>query len=187
MGQLGKLLDIEHTQRWVGYGFGKNSLGVGAESLCYLFGGCILVNESDLDAQFLHGDAKQIVGTAINGGRTHKMVASLADVEYGIEIGCLSAGGEHSGNTSLKGRYLVGNTVVGRILQPGVEITRVFQIEQTGHLLTVVIFECGRLIDREHAWLSIFRLPALLHAEGLNASFFLIHLIYVYIITKVQS
>ena len=32
MGQFGKLLDIEHTQRWVGYGFGKTALVLGRKA-----------------------------------------------------------------------------------------------------------------------------------------------------------
>ena len=51
------------------------------------------------------------------------MVASLADVEYGIEVGGLSTGGEHSPYSTLKGADLTRHGIVGGVGQTGIEIT----------------------------------------------------------------
>ena len=50
------------------------------------------------------------------------MVASLTDVEDCIEISRLTAGGKHRTYTTFEGGNLRSHSVVGRVLQTGVEI-----------------------------------------------------------------
>ena len=75
------------------------------------------------------------------------MVACLADVEDSIEIRCLSARCQHGGYTAFEGGYLGCNGIVRRILQTGVEVTAVFEVEQTRHLLAGIVFESCTLIN----------------------------------------
>ena len=91
------------------------------------------------------------------------MVAGFADIEHGVEVGSLSAGGEHGSDTAFKSSYLGSNGIVRRVLQAGVEITAVFEVEQTCHLFAGFIFKSGALVDREYTRLSLFRCPAGLH------------------------
>ena len=94
------------------------------------------------------------------------MVARAADVEQGVEVGGLSAAGEHGAHTALQGSNLAGHGVVGRVLQTGIEIALLLQVEEVGHFFGVVILESGALIDGQHPCLSIFWLPSSLNAEG---------------------
>ena len=96
------------------------------------------------------------------------MIACLADVEDGIEIRCLSARCQHGGYTAFEGGYLGGNGIVRRILQTGVEVTAVFEVEQTRHLLAGIVFESCTLINGEYAGFSLFRSPPCLYAQCLR-------------------
>ena len=100
------------------------------------------------------------------------MVSCLADIENGIEVGCLTAGSQHSGYTTFEGGNLSGNSVVRRVLQAGVEVTAVFQIEEACHLLAGIIFESGTLVDGQHAWFALFRRPSCLYAQGFGLELF---------------
>ena len=61
-------------------------------------------------------------------------------------------------------------------MQTGVEIALVLEVEEARHLLAVVILESGALVDGEHAWLTLFGLPASLHTEGARVEF-LFHIV----------
>ena len=50
--------------------------------------------------------------------------------------------------TALKITYLSGNRIIGRILKPCVEISRIFKVKQPAHLVTCVILKCCALINR---------------------------------------
>ena len=52
-----------------------------------------------------------------------EMVAGLADVENGVEIGGLPGRGEDAANATFESVDLIGNGVVGRVLKPCVEIS----------------------------------------------------------------
>ena len=101
------------------------------------------------------------------------MVASLADVEDGVEVGSLSAGGEHRPYSTLEGSNLRSHSVVGGVLQTGIEIALFLQVEEIGHFLGVIILKRGALIDGEHACFAVFRLPATLYTERGGTQFFL--------------
>ena len=93
------------------------------------------------------------------------MVASLADVEHGVEVGSLTRGGQYGAYTAFEGCNLGGYSIVGGVLQTGVEVAFLLQVEEVGHLLGIVILERGALVDGEHTRLAILGLPACLYAE----------------------
>ena len=76
------------------------------------------------------------------------MVACLTDIEYGIEIGCLSRRRQHGAYASFQFGYLGCYGIVCGVLQSGIEISRVFQVEQTSHLFAVIVFKSSTLINR---------------------------------------
>ena len=76
------------------------------------------------------------------------MIASLTDIEDGIEISSLTATGEHSPYSTLEGSNLASHRIIGRILQTGIEIALFLQVEEVGHLFRVVILERSTLINR---------------------------------------
>ena len=94
------------------------------------------------------------------------MVAGLADVEDGIIVGSLSAGRQHSGYTTFEGGNLGCYGIVGGVLQAGIEISAVFQVEEAGHLFTCLIFEGCTLVDGEYAGFSFLGRPAGLYTQG---------------------
>lgn len=96
------------------------------------------------------------------------MVSCLADIENGIEVGCLSAGCQHSGHTTFEGGNLGGYCIVRRVLQAGIEIAAVFKVEQACHLFAGIIFESCTLIDGEYTGLALFRSPSGLYAQRLR-------------------
>ena len=166
VGHAGEAFDVEHVAAGVGDSFAKETFRVGTECLFYLFIGSIGVDESAFDAHLLHGDTEEIIGAAVDGAGGNEMVAGLADIEHGVETGGLSAGGEHGGYTAFELSNLGGYGIVGGVLQTGVEIPAVLEVEQTRHLFAVVVFEGGALVDGEHTGLAFLGLPAGLHAKG---------------------
>ena len=106
------------------------------------------------------------------------MVATLADVEHGVEVGRLARRGQHACHTAFEGCYLGSYGIIRRVLQAGVEVAAVFEVEEAGHLLAIIVFEGCALIDGQHARLTLFRLPALLYTEGLGTEFLFHNIIY---------
>ena len=93
------------------------------------------------------------------------MVASLTDVEHGIEVGSLSAAGQHTAYTAFQRSNLCRHSVVGGVLQTGIEISLFLQVEELGHLVRVVILESGALDDRQLDGFAVFGFVACLHTE----------------------
>ena len=75
VGDAGKLFNVENLQCGVGDCFAEQCLGVRTESGGDFFFGCIRIDKSHVDTQLLHGYAKQVERSAVNGGRTYKVVA----------------------------------------------------------------------------------------------------------------
>ena len=99
------------------------------------------------------------------------MVARLADIEDGEEIGVLAAGEQLGAHTTLEGGQFGGHGVHGRVGQTGIEISGLFQIEQTTHLLAGLILESRTLNDRDLTRLPLAGLVAGLHTQGANIDF----------------
>ena len=105
------------------------------------------------------------------------MVAGLTDVEDGIEIGSLSAAGEHCAHTALERGNLAGHGIVGGVLQTGIEIAFLLQVEEHGHLLRIIIFERRTLNNGQHAGVAVLGLPSCLYAKG-GGSEILFHFLF---------
>ena len=102
------------------------------------------------------------------------MVASLADIEYRIEVRGLSATGQHAAHAPFQSRDLGCHGIVGGVLQTGVEIPFFLQIEQLRHLVRVVILKCRTLNNRQFNRLTILRLVSSLHTQRGHPKF-LVH------------
>ena len=101
------------------------------------------------------------------------MVTSLADVEYGVEIGRLAAAGQHGPYTTFQGCNLGCHGIVGGVLQTGIEIAVILQVEEAGHLFAGFIFKGCALVNGQNARFSFLGIPTGLYAER-----FLIHLFH---------
>ena len=96
------------------------------------------------------------------------MVARIADVEQREEVRRLAGRGQHRGRAALHLADLRRHRIIRRILQAGVEVAGLRQIEQTAHLLAGRVLEGRRLDDRRGAGLAVARLVAALHARGID-------------------
>ena len=171
-----KLLNIQHVDAWIRNRFTEKRLGIRLECLLDFFFRCVDVHECTFDAEFLHGYGKKIECTAIDSRSTYEVVACLADVEDRIEVGSLSRRSKHSAYTTFQRSNLGCYGIVGRVLQASIEITGVFEVEQTSHLFAGIIFESGTLINREHTRLALGRLPSTLNTKGGRTEIFLFHI-----------
>ena len=166
VGEICKALEVQNLACRVCDCFAKEALGVRAECLFNFFVRCVLVYERAFDAKLLHGNAEEVARTAVNGARADEVVACFADVEYGIETCCLTGTREHRSDTAFECGNLCGDSVVRRVLQTGVEVTRSLQVEQIRHVIGGFVLESGALVDGEDARFAVFRLPAALNAQS---------------------
>ena len=165
VGNVCKLLDVEYRTTGIGDCFTEKGLGVGAEGTLYFLLVGLGVDESTLDAEFLHGHAEEVECATVDFCGGHNVVAGPTDVEHGIEVGCLSAAREHGTDSTFELRYLESYGIIGGILQAGVEVAFFLQVEEHGHFFTIVILECGALDDGHLNRFPVFRLVATLYAE----------------------
>ncbi len=107
------------------------------------------------------------------------MVSGIGNIEYGKEVGSLTAGCEHAGRTAFKGCYFCRHHVVGGILETGIKISRILQVKQAAHGLTAVVLIGSTLDNRDHPRLSVLRgitgydtFRFLLHTMAPHLSFF---------------
>ena len=143
VGNLGKTLNIEDGAAGVGDGLAEHGLRIRTEGSLYLLVAGFLRNERTVDAQLLQRHAEKVVRATIDFIRGNKMVASLTDIEDGIEVGSLSAAGQHSPHATLQRGNLGGDGVVGGILQTGIEVALLLQVEELRHLVGIVVFKGG--------------------------------------------
>ena len=145
----GETLNVEHAHTRVGQRLAEDQLGVGPESGLDLLVGGVLVDEGYLDPHLGEGDAEEVVGAAVDLGGGDHVGAGLADVEAGEEVGGLPGRGQHRGHAALEGGDARGDAVVGRVLEPRVEVAGLFEVEETAHLVAGRILE-GRALDDGH-------------------------------------
>ena len=168
----GKLLNIQHFEGRIGNCFTEQCFRIRTESCGNFFFAGIRIDESNLNTEFFHCHSEQVESTTIDSGRTNEMVTCLANIEDSVEVGSLTAGSQHGGHTTFEGGNLSGHSVIRRVLQAGIEITAVFQIEKTCHLLAGIVFESCTLIDGQYAWFALFRRPPCLYAQGFGLELF---------------
>ena len=161
-----EFLDIQHGYAGIGYRFAEQRFGIRTERPGDLLLGSVLIDERHLDAQFRQRHAEQVIGSAVDRRRADDVVAGRTDVEHGIERSGLARRGQHAGYAAFERSDLRRYRIVGRVLQPGIEVAALFQIEQPGHLFARLVFERGALINRQHAGLAFFGSPSRLNAKG---------------------
>ena len=164
----GELVEVKHHERGIGDGFAEHGLRIGAERGIELFGRAVRVHEGAVDAHAAHGHVDEVVCAAVDGVRGDDMVADGAQVEQREEVRRLTGAREDGRGAALEFADLLGNDIVRRVGQAGIEIPGFGQVEQAGHLLAARVFECGGLDDRGRAWLAVLRLPAALDTDGVN-------------------
>ncbi len=157
MGAPCEFFDIQHRQRGIGDGFSEHNLCIVPKSCVQLFLGGIGTHKCHIDTHPFHGDGNQIIGSPIDGAGGYDMVAAAADIEQCIEIGCLTAAGQHACSAALQLCNFRRHIVIGRILKSGVEIPACLQIEKPAHILTGIILESGALNNGNLAGLTVSR------------------------------
>jgi len=96
------------------------------------------------------------------------MVSAGAYIKKREEISRLSGGSQHRGDSTLQGRDTGSHGVAGGIGQAGIEITAVFQVEKTAHLVRRLIFESRALYDGKLTRLAALGGVACMEAEGIQ-------------------
>ena len=168
-----KTLDVEHIAARVGDSLSEESLGVGTESAVDFLIRSFLTDEGAVNTEFLECDTEEVIGATIDFVGNNNVITCLTDIEYCIEIGCLTAACEHCPYSSFERSYLLCYSIVGRILQTGIEIALLLQIEEVCHFLCVVILESCTLKDWKHTRFTILWLPPCLYAK--SGSFKFVH------------
>ena len=164
VGDVSEALEVEHLACRVCNRFAEEAFGVRAESLFNFFVARVLVDERAFDAELLHRDGEEVARAAVNSGSADEVVAGFADVEDCVEVCGLTGAGEHGGDTAFESCDLGSYSVVGRVLQTGVEVTASLQVEQVRHVVGGFVLESGALVDGKDARFTVFRLPAALDA-----------------------
>ena len=122
MCNIGKTLNVKHIAAGVRNSLSEKALGVGAEGRFYLLVAGIGVDEGTLYAHLGQCYSEEVVGASVDGVGRHDMVAGLADIEDGKEVGCLTAAGKHGCHSALQLCHFHGYGVIGGVSKSGVEI-----------------------------------------------------------------
>ena len=75
------------------------------------------------------------------------MPSGFADIHAGEKVGGLSGGGQHGCDSAFEGCNAGGYVVVGGVLEAGVEVAAVFEVEEASHLVAGLVLESGALDD----------------------------------------
>ena len=169
MGDTGEFLDVEHLHAGIRQRLAEEELRLRPEGCRDGFLRIVGIDESHADAQLLKGDSQQVESAPIDIGGTDDMVAGAADIQAGEQIGCLPRGGQHRTHAAFQVGDLGGYVVVGRVLETGVEIPALLQVEQPAHLVGSLIFEGRALDDRNLSGFPFAGLVARLHAARADA------------------
>ena len=152
---IGETLDVEHLHAGIGDSLGEDELGVGFEGGIDLLVSRIVVDESHVYAHLAEGHAEEIESASVDIVGGYHVVAGLADVEAGEEIGGLAGRCQHGAHSPFErgnlGRYLV----VGGILEPCIEISCFLEVEEAAHLVACLVLERGALDEGNLAGFSL--------------------------------
>ena len=163
---FGEAFDVEDIAAGIGDGFAEEALCVRTESCFDALVVPIGIYEGALYAQLLERHAEEIERAAINGVGSYEVVASLTDIEDGIEVCSLSAARQHSSDTTFQGSNLLCNSVVRGIRKTSIEVSAVFEVEQTSHLVACLVTERSTLINGELLRFAFLGLPSAVDADG---------------------
>ena len=163
---FGEAFDVEDVAAGIGDGFTEEALCVRTESCFDALVVPIGMREGALDAQLLECHAEEVERAAINGVGCYEVVASLTDIEDGIEVCSLSAARQHSSDTTFQGSNLLCNSVVRGICKTSIEVSGVLEVEQTSHLVACLIAESCALINGKLLRFAFLGLPSAVDADG---------------------
>ena len=169
MGDLRKALDVQHFHAGIGEGFPEQELRLGTEAGVHFLVRGLVVHERHLDAHLLQGDAQQVEGSAVDVVQAHDMVPRPADVQAGEQVRRLAGRGQDRAHTAFQGGDPGRDGIVGGILEPGIEITAVLQVEEPAHLVGSLVFESRALDDGNLSWITLSGLVTGLHAKRTDA------------------
>ena len=110
-------------------------------------------------------NGEQVGGSSVNLCRADNVVACLTDVGNSKHRCRLAGRCEHGCHAALQIADFLCYDVVRRVLQTGIEISLLLQIEQFSHFLAGCIFECCALVNRKYTRLTVFRLPSSLYTD----------------------
>ena len=143
----GPASDIKYFDTGIGEGFAKDQFGPGPDGRLDLFVGSIGLQESDADPQPGQRDAQQVEGAAVDVVGGDDVVSCTGDVQDREQVGRLPGGGEDGSHAALQVIDPGSHGVYGRVLQAGVEVSALFQVEQPAHLVRGLVFEGCALDD----------------------------------------
>ena len=182
MGDLRKALDIQHFHAGIGEGLPEKKLRLGTEASVHFRVRGLVVHERHLDAHLLQRDTQQVEGAAVDVVQAHDMVPGLADVQAGEQVRRLAGRGQDRAHAAFQCGNAGRDGIVGGILETGVEVTAVLQVEEPAHLVGGFIFEGRALHDGQLPGFAASGRIARMDAKGVDLAHF-----HSFFRTKVQS
>ena len=168
VGHPGPALDVEDLHARVGEGFSEHQLGVGPDGGLNLLIAGIGLDEGNLDAHLLQGDAQQVEGASVDIVGGNDVVSAAGDVDAGKQVGRLAGGGEDGAYAAFQVVDLGGRGIHRGVLETGIEVAGLFQVEEFSHLVRGLIFEGGTLDDGNLAGFSLAGFVSCVDAAGVN-------------------
>ena len=164
MGYSGPAGNIQHLYAGVGEGFPEDELGVGADGGLNLAVRGIGLDKANFNAEFCQCNAQQVEGAAVDIVGSDDMVSCAGDVQAGEQVGGLAGGGEDGAHAAFQSTDLCCHGVNRGVLQAGIEVPGLFQVEQAAHLVRGFIFKGSALDNGELPRLALLGAVAGMYA-----------------------
>ena len=167
--------DVQDVDLRVSNCFAEESLGVWANRLLPGVEVILVLHKGDLDADLGQRVLEQVVGSAINRGGAHNVVARMRDVQNRVGGRCLTRREQEGSGATLEGRNPLLRNVLRGVHDAGVNVSEFCQRKKVRGVLGAVEDIRGRAIDRCRARLGgrvrlgtcvdllCFKLPVLGH------------------------
>ena len=146
-----KPLDVKYDQCRVGDCLSEYGFRIWLKSRFQLFVRTVRIYECKINSHTFHRYGKQVICSAIYRRGRYDMIACAADVKYRIKGSRLPGRSQHRCRTTFQRADFRCYLIIGRILQTCIKISALFQIKQTPHRFTGIIFKCCTLNDRNHS------------------------------------
>ena len=163
----GYFLHRENIERRIAETFAEEGFGVGLEGA---FEGVGIggVDEVHLDTQFRQRVVEEIVGSSVELGDGDDVIPAAGDIEDGVGDGGLARGVGEGARATFEGGHTLLEHIGGRIHDPGVDVTELFEAKEIGGVFGIPEHITGGLIkgDRAGAGGGIWSLPCV---EGFGA------------------
>ena len=144
---LGECFDIGHVAKRIADRFAENCLGAVVDQRGKGLG-LARIGEAHGNALLREGMGKQVVGTAIQRGGRHDVVARLGDRLDRVGDCCHARSDGQCSDTTFKCGDALFQHVGGRVHDAGVDVALHLQVEQIGTVLGTVKRIGHRLVDR---------------------------------------